>query len=192
LKATTSCEIIPLLLVGVIRAARWFCEDGSGSVLVMHKWMFMVVVACLAVLGCEEQFDSGSNGVIGTPPINVTGTWRGTWVQHRGRKLSGGVEFVLTQVGNEVTGTSTFTTTPTVPPRAPCFDTGLFEAFLVRITLSDGLLRLPPVPPDTVSSSRMIGSLDVVGNRMVGSYRLVKQPCNNGQGNIEVFRVTEP
>ena len=175
----------------------------------MHRRLLMILLA--VAFGCGEPGPSGSSGLLEIPPVDATGTWTGTWIRDAGSvgsgPDSGPLEFTLVQ--NEpvavappgITGTSTFTDFfDGVSPLA-CFETGEFLGELLGVRIDTiHILSEPRLPKPT--SIEVDGDLDVLGNRMTGSYTVTQgkplrglgngPDCTDFTGTIELTRPANP
>jgi hypothetical protein len=94
------------------------------------------ILAIVCFSGCGGGGGGGGGG--GQATIDATGTWNGTWQSSNGIN-SGSLEVVITQTGNSITGSISFT-------GSPCFSGGPITGFVnganITATLNAGGIQV--------------------------------------------------
>ena len=127
----------------------------------------LILLFSLAVAGC------GGGGVISTPPLNVAGTWSGTWASSRG---SGGtVQAVISQSGTSLSGTATVT-------GSPCFTSGSISGSVSGNNVAFGVLF---GGGQQANFSAAVGS---GGTSMSGTYSVSGGACSGDTGSFNLTK----
>ncbi len=154
----------------------------------------MILLVLAYGCGKPSDSDSGSSGLEPVPPVEVAGTWTGTWTGDNG---SGAIELTLVQSGSNVTGTSTFIGFTNGRNSRDCFSTHSFPVgelsgkleintvdaaqlfFLPVITTPN---RNDPNGRDIIEFQKISasGEFKVLGNRLLGSYKVINGLVNTG------------
>jgi hypothetical protein len=164
----------------------------------MDRRLLVVLLSCALAWGCDDPENTGTSGLLALPPFDATGSWSGTWVSQSGE--TGTVELQVTQTEDPTSGLTTVRGTNTMS--GACFGDragasatvdGEFDSDVGPAALDGVLLFIPspPPPPRFQNSTDVYTTLTVLGDRMAGSYEVIRNPdasCSGDTGFIELTR----
>ncbi|MCP5045303.1 MAG: hypothetical protein GY944_30105 [bacterium] len=148
--------------------------------------MSLLLILPLLSFGCRDFDDRvGSSGLAEGPDVDVTGTWEGTWITTNGSPDGGAVRFEIEQEDDgTVFGRSFWVGSPCWDDGRGVFD-GQGEAFDGSISgstmPSPVLMEIPRDPRGTsprIQAMRVTGRLDIVVDRMTGTFEVVAEDRN--------------
>jgi hypothetical protein len=158
----------------------------------MCRRMVSLLLVSAVTLACENTEDSGSSGHIPAPPLNVTATWTGTWLDDIDPSRTGTITLVLVQSGTAVTGDTTMAGDPDA-----CFGTGdpdSFEGTVGPTSLTTTKLLFIDDPPGlpNLQDTQVTAQLDALNKVMTGTYEVTKHPVLGCRGDTGTIQATRP
>ena len=177
----------------------------------MSRKLFLLLLGVALATACSETNKTGSSGVIDTPPLDLTGTWTGTWTSDEPATYGNGtvmIEFeqiegvVSDTTGEQVAKVLSAELTPLTgqtcwvgiacPPPAmgdpadsKCTSLEVFFVEAFGTLILDVLTAPNP-------NSRLNVDLDILGNELNGTYVTAGHElpeCRGDTGTITATRM---
>ena len=173
----------------------------------MSRKLFLLLLGVALATACSETNKTGSSGVIDTPPLDLTGTWTGTWISDDPATYGGGtvtiefeqIEGVVSDTTGEQLAKVLFAELtqesggPTcwvgIGCPAPAMGDPACTSLEVFFVEAFGTLILDIVPDP---NSELNVDLDILGNELNGTYvtpRHESSECRLDTGTITATRM---
>ena len=170
----------------------------------MSRKLFLLLLGVALATACSETNKTGSSGVIDTPPLDLTGTWTGTWTSDEPATYGNGtvmIEFeqiegvVSDTTGEQVAKVLSAELTPLTGQT--CWDgvVCIFGTSCPSVSLGFVevvgriLLFLNPDPAPAVDH-RLDVTLDMLGNELNGTYLVETHSDPNCIGDTGTITAT--